>query len=129
MCSFCLPWYNCAQVVEMNCLRSPGMSPDFLYWIRDVHYFKWSLPLSMKSVLIQSPGFSCGVSNVLIIWIFLPMLSYLQTHITICSFSLILKFTDKLRVLPGWSPKPSSRYFSFLNGHLLDHYEFQEWLL
>ena len=57
MHSFCLPWYNCAQVVEMNYLRSPGMSPDFLYWIRDVrdmfHYFQWSLLLSMELVCIS----------------------------------------------------------------------------
>ena len=57
MHSVCLPRYNCAQVVEMKYLRSPGMSPDFLYWICDVrdvfHYFQWSLPLSMELVCVS----------------------------------------------------------------------------
>ena len=52
--TFFLPSLVQSQVVEMNYLRSPGMSPDFLHPIRDVcdalHYFKWSLPLSMEFV-------------------------------------------------------------------------------
>ena len=54
MDAFFLPSLVKLEVVERNYLRSPGTSPDLLYWIRDVHdvflYFKWSLPLSIELV-------------------------------------------------------------------------------
>ena len=101
----------------MNYLRSPGMSPDFLYWICDVHnvfhYLKWSLPLSMELVCFSHLVLSAVECSIVLnlqferLCVLCPYhmdlsadasYMYLETlpHIKICSFSPILKDTDKL---------------------------------
>ena len=91
------------EVVEMDCLRLPGTSPDLhhtVYNISDsLYYYIWSHPLAMELVCFTWLQLWI-VSHSLIVYIFLTVLNYFEVlpHITVCSFQVILKACYKLRV-------------------------------